>query len=117
VASHIANFFRQEENRRIVADLIKLGVHWQEQEPVEELPLSGQTFVITGTLETMSRDTAKEMLLSLGAKVAGSVSNKTSYVIVGENPGSKYEKAVKLNITTLDETAFLELLERNKPFN
>ncbi|MBA2654874.1 MAG: NAD-dependent DNA ligase LigA [Gammaproteobacteria bacterium] len=114
VASHIASFFRQECNRQIINELQELGVHWVEQKSQDNLVLSGKTFVLTGTLHQMSRDDAKEVLQSLGAKVANSVSRKTSYVVVGDDPGSKYEKARELNIPILDEVAFLKFLNEYK---
>lgn len=108
VAMHIASFFRQDCNREIIKDLKALNIHWPEKITAGEGPLANQTFVITGTLTSMSRDQAKELLLSLGAKVSNSVSSKTTYVVVGDDPGSKFEKAKELGITILDEDAFLE---------
>lgn len=114
VAAQIAGFFRQKHNRELINKLQKLGVYWQEGKPTrkENLPLQGQTFVITGSLESMTRDEAKNKLIMLGAKVSGSVSKKTSYVIVGSEPGSKYDDAMKLGIKILDEKKFLKLLEQ-----
>jgi DNA ligase (NAD+) len=110
VAEFIVSFFRQKHNREIIQRLIKLGIHWPEEKKQESLPLAGQTFVITGTLEKMSRDEAKELLLLQGAKVTNTVSKNTSYVIVGRDPGSKYDKAQELNINILDEKQFLQLV-------
>lgn len=110
VASHIANFFQEKHNRDVIAKLLKEGVHWPEVKESKHLPLTGKTFVITGTLSTMSRDEAKDHLEKLGAKVAGSVSAKTSYVIVGEDPGSKYDKAKELGVDILDDKAFIKFL-------
>jgi len=113
VAESIAHFFHEPHNRMVIEKLQAVGVHWQDIEvtPAAELPFAGKTFVITGTLESMSRDEAKEKLQALGAKVSGSVSKKTDYVVVGENPGSKASKAESLGVAMLDERAFLELLE------
>jgi DNA ligase (NAD+) len=89
-------------------------VHWPEVEntPNDFRPLLGNTFVLTGTLQTLTREEATEKLQSLGAKVASTVSAKTSYVVVGESPGSKLSKAEKLGVRIIDEAALLELLER-----
>lgn len=110
VAAHLAHFFQEPHNRKVISKLIAAGVHWPAITSDKNLPLVGKTFVITGTLRAMSRDEAKERLENLGAKVAGSVSSKTSYVVVGEDPGSKYEKAKELNIQILDEEAFNKFL-------
>ena len=113
VAESIAHFFHEPHNRKVIHKLQKAGVHWLDIEikAVETLPLAGKTFVITGTLASMSRDEAKEKLEQLGAKVSGSVSKKTDYVIVGESPGSKASKAETLGVAMLDEQAFLKLLK------
>jgi DNA ligase (NAD+) len=110
VAQHLAHFFHEAHNRNVINKLIETGVHWPEVKSDKNLPLVGKTFVITGTLESMSRDEIKERLENLGAKVAGSVSAKTSYVVVGADPGSKYKKAKELNIEILDEDAFSQFL-------
>ncbi|QLC72157.1 NAD-dependent DNA ligase LigA [Pseudomonas sp. LPB0260] len=101
-----------EHARAIEAQLREFGMHWQsERKSVAGLPLAGQTWVLTGTLEVMSRDVAKEKLESLGAKVAGSVSAKTSCVVAGPGAGSKLAKASELGLRVMDEQAFLTLLE------
>lgn len=110
VAAEIEGFFRQACNLEIIAQLQAVGVHWQDVQALEHQPLENLTFVLTGTLQSLSREEAKERLLSLGAKVTGSVSAKTSYVVAGADPGSKLDKAEKLNVPILDEEAFLELL-------
>lgn len=110
VAAHIAHFFHEKHNRDIINKLLKAGVHWEEVKEGKNLPLLGKTFVITGTLTDISRDQAKEKLEEFGAKVAGSVSAKTSYVVVGADPGSKYEKAKSLGIAVLDDEGFKEFL-------
>lgn len=114
VAAYVRNFFLEPHNLSVIEQLQKAGVNWQEQEPVQtdDLPLSGQTAVITGTLveSGMSRGEAKERLEALGCKVAGSVSAKTSFVVAGEKAGSKLTKAQQLAVKVLDEAEFLQLL-------
>jgi len=114
VAESIAHFFHEPHNRKVIKKLQDAGMRWPDIEvaPAEAQPLAGKTFVITGTLSGMSRDQAKERLQQLGAKVSGSVSKKTDYVIVGENPGSKASKAEELGLPMLDEQALLEMLEK-----
>lgn len=117
VASHILAFFKQAHNREVISKLIDAGVHWPESEPVSEeaeLPFAGQTFVLTGTL-SRPRNEIKEELLALGAKVAGSVSKKTHYVVAGEAAGSKLAKAESLGVTILDEAAFDALIKEARP--
>jgi len=114
VAKNLMTFFKQEHNIEVVNQLLKAGIHWPkiEQKADGEQPLLGQTFVITGTLETMGRNDAKTALQNLGAKVAGSVSKKTSHVVIGENAGSKAQKAAELGINLLDENALIGLLKK-----
>lgn len=112
VAEHIQLFFKEKHNRDVIAKLIKLGVHWDEIKESKNLPLQGKTFVITGTLTHFSRDEAKDALEKLGAKVAGSVSAKTSYVVVGADAGSKYDKAKELNIPILEDEEFEKFLAK-----
>ena len=113
VSSHILAFFHEKHNQKLIGELMSAGVHWPAVQGKSAVasPLSGKTFVITGTLTSMSRDAAKEKLQSLGATVSGSVSAKTFAVIVGDSPGGKYDTAQKLNVTCLDEKAFLKLIE------
>lgn len=113
VAHFVAEFFAQENNREAVAALQQAGIHWDDiiPKPREELPLSDLTYVLTGTLEAMSRDDAKAHLMALGAKVAGSVSAKTDYVVAGPGAGSKLQKAEELGINVMDEAGLLELLK------
>jgi DNA ligase (NAD+) len=111
-AEGIAEWFADEENRALVADLRELGLRFEADEadrPVEG-PLTGSTYVITGTLEGFSRDEAKAALEAKGARVTDSVSKKTTGVVVGENPGSKAAKAEKAGVPVLDEAALRELL-------
>jgi DNA ligase (NAD+) len=113
VALHIQSFFKQQHNLDVVEKLRKAGIHWQDHEPAneEQQTLAGKIFVITGTLTTMGRDDAKRALQAKGAKVTGSVSKKTSYVVVGDSPGSKAAKAENLGVEILDEKALQGLLE------
>ncbi len=111
VARQLAAFFHETHNREVITKLQAAGVHWPDLPPrAKSLPLLGKTFVLTGMLRAMSRDVAKEKLQSLGAKVAGSVSAKTHYVVAGEEAGSKLDKAHTLGIEILDEAGFLKLL-------
>lgn len=112
VASHIVHFFAEAHNQQIIKKLIHTGVHWEEVKATKNLPLEGNTFVITGTLTNLSRDEAKEKLEKLGAKVTNSVSNKTSYLVVGEDPGSKLDKAKELGVVILDDLAFKKFLQQ-----
>jgi DNA ligase (NAD+) len=112
VAQSIHTFFQQAHNREVVEQLRACGLRWEEGEPspAAQLPLAGKTFVLTGTLPTLSRDEAKEMLEAAGAKVAGSVSKKTAYVVAGAEAGSKLDKARELGVTVLDEAGLRALL-------
>ena len=112
VVANLLAFFHEPHNREVIASLQRLGVHWPDVAAAVDLPqpLAGKTFVLTGTMTTMTRDEAKKKLQALGAKVTSSVSKKTSYVVVGADPGSKRDKAEKLGVTQLDETAFNQLL-------
>ncbi|MFQ5995069.1 MAG: NAD-dependent DNA ligase LigA, partial [Acidiferrobacterales bacterium] len=112
-AKNIHAFFREKHNRDVITKLKKAGVHPSrlQTKAIAGSPLQGKTFVLTGTLVTMSRDQAKARLLALGAKVVSSVSSKTDYVVVGTDPGSKVTKAAELGISTLDEDQFLDLTE------
>jgi DNA ligase (NAD+) len=111
-AELVAEWFAEEDNQRLVGELRSLGLCFdagEEERPVEGR-LTGGTYVITGTLAGYSREGAKAALEALGAKVANSVSKKTTAVIVGEGPGSKLEKAQTLGVAILDEAAFEKLL-------
>jgi len=115
VAHSIRTFFDQAHNREVVEQLRACGVTWPEHEPAADpasLPFTGLTFVLTGTLPTLSRDEAKALIEAAGGKVAGSVSKKTSYVVAGTEAGSKLEKAQSLNVPILDEGALQALLEQ-----
>ncbi len=117
VADSIHTFFAQPHNREVVEQLRACGVHWEEGEPAEKAPqlLAGLTVVLTGTLPTLGRDTAKDMLEAAGAKVSGSVSKKTSYVVAGAEAGSKLAKAEELGVPVLDEAGMLALLRGESP--
>jgi DNA ligase (NAD+) len=112
VAQSIRTFFDQAHNVEVVEQLRACGVQWPEGEPssVALQPLAGKTFVITGTLPTLSRDDAKDLIEAAGAKVAGSVSKKTHYVVAGTEAGSKLDKAMELGVPVLDEAALRLLL-------
>jgi DNA ligase (NAD+) len=117
VAHSIRTFFDQPHNREVVQALRDAGVSWPEGEALAptEMPLTGITVVLTGTLQSMGRDEAKEKLEALGAKVAGSVSKKTHYVVAGAESGSKLDKAQTLGVPVLDDTGLALLLTGNKP--
>ena len=113
VAERVRNFFDEQHNLEVIARLQKHGVHWPDLEPqlvAGEGPLSGQIFVITGTLASMTRDEAKKLIQDAGGKVSGSVSGKTSYLLAGEKAGSKLSKAQKLEVSILDEDGLKRLL-------
>ena len=115
VASSIRHFLEEPHNREVIERLRAHGVTWPESDgAVDSMapqPLAGKTFVLTGTLPNMGRDEAKELLEAAGAKVAGSVSKKTDYVVAGAEAGSKLEKAQALGVAVLDEAGMLELLK------
>lgn len=113
VAKSITEFFKQAHNQDVISKLTEV-IAWPEVEikSAAELPLQGKTFVITGTLSNMTRDEAKAELQALGGKVSGSVSKKTDYIVVGEDPGSKADKAGKLGVEILNETALQKLLKQ-----
>jgi DNA ligase (NAD+) len=113
VASHIAAFFAEPHNREAIAALREAGVHWKEAAPRHNAdgPLAGQTVVLTGSLSSLTRDEAKDRLEALGARVAGSVSKKTSFVVAGASAGSKLDKAQSLGVEIWDELRLLDLLK------
>lgn len=112
VAQSILGFFHDPLNRELIAQLRAAGVHWDESVVERDAqPLTGKTFVLTGTLPNLKRDEAQALIEAAGGKVSGSVSKKTSYVVAGEEAGSKLVKAESLGIPVLDEEAFLQLLE------
>ena len=117
VAKRIFGFFAESHNREAIAALRAAGVHWPEGPPRRsaEGPLAGKTVVLTGALSAMSRDEAGDRLQALGAKVSGSVSRKTSFVVAGEAAGSKLAKAEELGVEVWDEARLLEFLAANAP--
>ena len=119
VAQSLRTFFDQAHNREVVEQLRACGISWEEGEPVEtaNLPLAGLTFVITGTLPNLGREDLKARLEAAGAKVAGSVSKKTHYVVAGAEAGSKLDKAQELGVPVLDEVGVLALLNTSVTAN
>ena len=111
VAQHVFNFFKEEHNLEVISALLEAGVHWPKIEKValDELPLAGQVYVLTGTLNVMDRNTAKAKLQSLGAKVSGSVSAKTDCLVAGEKAGSKLTKAQDLGVKVMSEDGMLAM--------
>ncbi|ARF57540.1 NAD-dependent DNA ligase LigA [Streptomyces gilvosporeus] len=114
IAAALKEWFAEEWHQQIIEKWRASGVRMEEEQTGEEgpRPLEGVTVVVTGTLQSHTRDGAKESLQTLGAKVTGSVSKKTGFVVVGDNPGSKYDKAMQLKVPVLDEDGFAVLLER-----
>ena len=113
MAASIVAFFKNERTLSVLEKLRRAGVHFQGKKPTERervSPLTGKTFVLTGTLKEYTRDEAGELIRSLGGKVSSSVSSKTDYVIAGENPGSKLDKAKALRLATLNEDELKKLL-------
>jgi len=111
IASSIYNFFRNPDIRKLLEELKSLGLNMKYISTVKEEKLKGLSFVFTGELETMTRDEASKKVMELGGNVVSSVSKKTSYLVVGKEPGSKLEKAKKLGIKIINEKEFLDLLK------
>lgn len=113
VAARIRAFFAEEDNLSVIERLKEYGVHWLEMDPVlisTDGPLAGMTFVITGTLPTLTRDDAKDIIQDAGGKVMGSISKKTDYLLAGEKAGSKLVKAQNIDVVILDEHALISLI-------
>ncbi|MCR4313892.1 MAG: NAD-dependent DNA ligase LigA [Candidatus Uhrbacteria bacterium] len=111
VARSVREYFDEERHRKLVKEYVKNGIVIQTQKTSQtKTQATGKTFVVTGTLESLSRDDAKEAIRRTGGKVTGSVSQKTDFVVVGENPGSKFDEAKKLGVSTLSEKEFLAML-------
>ncbi|RBI68732.1 DNA ligase [Vreelandella sulfidaeris] len=111
VAVHVHTFFRQPHNQETIAALLEAGITWQEAAVTQgPTPLEGQTWVLTGSLESMTRDEGKARLQALGAKVAGSVSKKTTCLVAGEAAGSKLSKAEQMGVEVVDEATFIDRL-------
>lgn len=113
ISANILGFFHQKHNVELIQKLQDLGLHWPKSEkaPEKKSLFTGKTVVLTGALESMSREEAKEKLQALGAKVSGSVSAKTDFVVAGADPGSKYDKAKALGVRILEEQEFLALIK------
>jgi DNA ligase (NAD+) len=109
VADEVHEYFQRPESRRLIDRLLAAGIEIRKPER-REGPLSGKTFVLTGTLGSLSRGEAEERIKALGGTIGSSVSKKTDYLVVGADPGSKFEKAQRLKVPILDEAAFLDLL-------
>jgi len=115
VASRVRDFFDEQHNLDVIDKLQALGVHWVDTEPMEvadDGPLTGRTFVITGTLPSMTRDEAKDLIQRKGGKVTGSISGKTDFLLAGEKAGSKLSKAQSLDVTVLSEADLQDLIAR-----
>ncbi|MEA3197537.1 MAG: ligase [Gammaproteobacteria bacterium] len=113
VARNVAAYFQDPGNAAMVDRLLAGGITWPAPVPIDaQTELTAKTFVLTGTLQTMTREAAEEAIVELGGKVSGSVSKKTHYVVAGADAGSKLKKAQQLGIAVLDETAFLEMLKK-----
>lgn len=111
VAESLKNFFADRENIELINRLRKAGLKFEEEQATGPKPLKGKKFVLTGTLESFTREEATERILALGGSVSSSVSRNTDYVVVGKEPGSKLERARALGVKTLDEAEFLKLLK------
>ncbi len=115
VAQSIKNYFNTKKNIRLIENLKKIGLRFTaRKKKSKKTPVTGKTFVFTGELSSMSRDEAQGLIRTLGGHPCSSVSKKTDYVVVGENPGSKYDKAKKLGVKTLAEKDFLKLVKKRE---
>ena len=114
VAESIYKYFHNKENLRLVDDLLKTGVSIKNIESKSEMSqkLAGLSFVLTGTLQTLSRDKAKEKIRALGGNISSSVSKNTGYIIIGKKAGSKFEKAKKIGVKILNEEEFLKMVKK-----
>ncbi|MEO5366904.1 MAG: NAD-dependent DNA ligase LigA [Magnetococcus sp. WYHC-3] len=118
-AQRLADFFADGHNRQVIADLLAAGVHWPDPAPAPGATagaLEGSTVVVTGTLATLGREAAKSRLTALGARVSGSVSRHTAFLVTGDKPGSKLAAARELGVPVLDESGFLACLEGREPW-
>lgn len=111
ISKSITNYFKDDKNLKLIKDLKTAGLKFDKEKKMVSGKFSGKTFVITGTLKSMTRNEAKKLIEQFGGRTTDSVSSKTSFVIVGEDPGSKYDKAKKLNIPILSEEEFLRLIK------
>jgi len=114
VASSIKQFFGNQENQKLIKELLSLGIKFEEVKKQKvETPLTGKTLVLTGGLESLTREQAKTLIQKAGGKVGSSVSKKTDFVIVGAEPGSKFDEAKKIGVKMLSELEFIELLKKS----
>jgi DNA ligase (NAD+) len=109
VAEAVHEYFQRPESRRLIERLLEAGIEIKKPER-REGPLTGKTFVLTGTLSSLTRGEAEQRIKALGGAIGAGVSKKTDYLVVGSDPGSKLEKAQRLKVPILDEAAFLALL-------
>jgi DNA ligase (NAD+) len=114
VAQSIVEFFKKDENRKIVDDMIADGVQIFSNNADKQGTLAGKVFVLTGTLETLTRDEAKEVIENAGGKVTGSVSRNTDYLVAGASPGSKLKRAQELGVDIIDEQTLMKLMMDNR---
>ena len=117
VAENIKGFFHQKYNVDLINKLIQLGIHWPEERVIKKSWIAGKSFVLTGSLKSLTRNEVKEKLKYFGGKTTNNVSKNTDYVVIGENPGSKHHKAKELGVSILDEKIFLDLLEDSENKN
>ena len=110
IAKSVATYFHDPTHRQGIERLLDAGIQLESFPRTEPSTIEGKSFVITGTLNTMSRGHAKDLIIRKGGRVASSISRKTDYLVVGESPGSKLQRARDLGITILEENAFLRLL-------
>jgi DNA ligase (NAD+) len=111
ISQSIVEFFKDSRNLKLIEELKSFGLKFSTEKKIISNKLAGKTFVITGTLKSMHRNEAKELIEKFGGRTTDNVSSKTSYVIVGEDPGTKYDKAKKLNIPILSEEEFLKMIK------
>jgi DNA ligase (NAD+) len=110
IAESVVSYFADESNKEYVRRLLEAGIHWEVSAPSKASLLSGKTFVLTGTLSSLTRPEAKTLIIRKGGRVASSVSGTTDYLVAGDSPGSKLERARDLSIRVLSEDEFLEIL-------
>lgn len=114
VAEGIINYFKSPKNRRLIENLKRAGLKFETEKVVSEGPLKNKTFVFTGELSSMTREEAQAIVRQLGGHPSSSISKKTDFVVAGNEPGSKYEKAKKLGIRIIDEQEFLKMIKTFK---
>ncbi|MEO0232729.1 MAG: NAD-dependent DNA ligase LigA [candidate division WOR-3 bacterium] len=114
MAESVVKFFREERNRKVIEKLINAGIKFEEVKVSKENPFYGKTFVFTGTLKNFTREEAQRIVEDFGGRAAGSISKKVDYLVVGEEPGSKLQKAKELGVKTINEEEFLKMIEEAK---